>query len=185
MKLLTKWAERTLWAAGAVALAYVGWTYGVGAYEQSRGNELFLQQAAVGGSGQPNLMEGSLVGRLEIPRLGVSTIVFEGTSDATLDKGVGHLSGSAFPELGGNVVLAAHRDTFFRPLKDIRVGDVITLRTPRAEVRYVVRETQLVEPNEVEVVKPTKEAVLTLLTCYPFSYLGSAPDRFVVRAMVD
>jgi LPXTG-site transpeptidase (sortase) family protein len=125
---------------------------------------------------------GAPIGMLEIPRLGLSSVVLEGDDGASLLLGVGHLSDTPLPWHGGNSVLAAHRDTFFRPLAGIRLSDIIRFTTADAEFEYVVRETRIVEPTDVEVLHPTPSATLTLITCYPFDYIGPAPNRFIVRA---
>lgn len=127
--------------------------------------------------------EGTLVGRIEIPRLGVSAIVLEGIGNRTLRRGVGHIPETALPENGGNVGLAAHRDSFFRELKDVRKDDVIMLRTLEGTYEYRVEWTRIVRPEDTEVLDDTGVPALTLVTCYPFYYVGSAPERFVVRAV--
>jgi sortase A len=109
-------------------------------------------------------------------------VVLEGDDRAELILGVGHLSDTPMPWHGGNSVLAAHRDTFFRPLARIRPNDVIRFTSSDARLEYVVLETKIVEPTAVEVLAPTPSATLTLITCYPFHYVGPAPRRFVVRA---
>ena len=131
---------------------------------------------------RPPRKAGSLVGKLEIPRLHVSVVVLEGADDRTLDRGVGRISQTAEAGADGNVGLAGHRDTFFRPLRSIRQGDRITLTTPEGRYHYAVDWTRVVRPDAIEVLEPTAEHALTLVTCYPFSYIGSAPERFVVRA---
>jgi sortase A len=108
--------------------------------------------------------------------------VLEGDDTAALLLGVGHLSDTPLPWHGGNTVLAAHRDTFFRPLAHIRKNDVIKFSTADAEFEYVVKELKVVEPTAVEVLEPTTAATLTLITCFPFDYIGAAPQRFIVRA---
>lgn len=123
-----------------------------------------------------------LIGRIDIPRLGVSAIVRKGVDDRTLRRAVGHLPETALPGDAGNVALAAHRDTFFGPLQWAREGDRIRLRTPDGDFNYVVRETSIVEPTDLSVLAPTSGATLTLITCYPFNYVGPAPQRFIVRA---
>lgn len=123
-----------------------------------------------------------LIGSIEIPRLGVSAIVREGVDAPTLRRAVGHVPQTALPGDAGNTALAAHRDSFFRPLKDVRAGDVINLRTPDGDFTYVVRETRVTGPAEMSVLAPTTEPTLTLITCYPFHFVGDAPDRFIVRA---
>ncbi|HEV8580296.1 MAG TPA: class D sortase [Thermoanaerobaculia bacterium] len=127
--------------------------------------------------------EGTLVGRIEIPRLGVSAIVLEGIGKKTLRRGVGHIPETPLPETGGNVGLAAHRDSFFRELKDIRKNDIITLKTLEGTYEYRVEWTRIVQPEDVEVLAGTGAPALTLVTCYPFYYVGSAPERFIVRAV--
>jgi sortase A len=119
---------------------------------------------------------------LEIPRLGLTVPVLEGTDEFTLNRGVGHVAGTALPGERGNVAIAGHRDGFFRVLKDVTAGDRIRLVTLWQTVDYTVQETRIVEPEDVRVLEPTGTPVLTLLTCYPFYYVGSAPKRFVVRA---
>jgi sortase A len=129
------------------------------------------------------LATGDLVGRIEVPRLRMSAIVFEGTDPATLDRGVGHLRGSALPGTNGNVVLAAHRDTFFRPLRDIRERDQINVSAPDGVRHYIVESTRVVNPTEMSVVRAAPDPELTLITCYPFGFFGHAPKRFIVRAL--
>ena len=127
-------------------------------------------------------LPGSSVGRLDIPRLGVSAVVRAGSDARTLRLAVGHIPGTALPGQTGNVGLAGHRDTFFRRLRDIRPGDRIRMVTPDGTFVYTVARTNVVEPTDVWVLDPTDRSVLTLVTCYPFSYIGSAPQRFIVRA---
>lgn len=123
-----------------------------------------------------------VLGRLRIPRLGISAMVGEGVDTRTLDRAVGHVPGSAFPGEAGNVSLAGHRDTFFRKLASIRPGDRIRLVTPDGSFEYRVEHIGVVSPASVEVLRDTGEPALTLVTCYPFRAIGPAPDRFVVRA---
>jgi sortase A len=127
-------------------------------------------------------IEGGLIGRLEIPRLNLSVIVVEGDDDATLARAVGHVPGTAFPWDVGNAVFAGHRDTFFRPLKDLRDGDELRLTTVRGTFNYRAIRTQIVQPDNRSVLAPTPERSLTLVTCYPFVYIGHAPQRFIVYA---
>jgi sortase A len=123
-----------------------------------------------------------LIGRIEIPRLGVSVMVIEGDSHTTLRRAVGHIPGTAMPGEAGNIGISGHRDTFFRPLRNITRNDIITLTTLRGDYRYRVVSTRIVSPNDVAVLDPSNTEVLTLVTCYPFYYVGSAPNRFIVRA---
>jgi sortase A len=126
--------------------------------------------------------EGSLVGRIEIPRLDVSAIVLEGVDKKTLRRGVGRIPETALPGDGGNVGLAAHRDSFFRGLKDIRKNDIVTLKTMEDTYYYRVEWTEIVRPQDTHVLADSGAPELTLVTCYPFYYVGSAPKRFIVRA---
>jgi sortase A len=119
---------------------------------------------------------------LEIPRLGLTVPVLDGTDELTLNRGVGHVEGTARPGERGNVGIAGHRDGFFRVLKDVTSGDRIRLVTIEQTLDYTVQETRIVEAEEVQVLEPTGTPALTLVTCYPFYFVGSAPKRFVVRA---
>ena len=128
------------------------------------------------------LGEMSPIGRLEIPRVHMSAMVAEGTSLRVLSRAVGHALGTALPGQPGNVTLAAHRDTFFRHLGDVHSGDIIELKEPGREYKYEVRFTAVVGPKDTWVLQPTGQETLTLVTCYPFHFVGPAPDRFVIRA---
>lgn len=125
---------------------------------------------------------GATVGRVEMPRLRISAIVKYGVDDKTLKRAVGLVPGTALPGLPGNVGIAAHRDTFFRNLRDVKVGDRIKMTTPTGTWEYEVDSTKIVWPKNVEVLDPTPEPAITLVTCYPFNYVGNAPRRFIVRA---
>ena len=122
------------------------------------------------------------IGRLLVPRLGVSVMVAEGVDNRTLRRAVGHIPGTSRVGSGGNAGIAGHRDSFFRPLKDVRPGDEVVLRTPAAISRYRVEWAEVVAPGDTSSLRPTPYPALTLVTCYPFHYVGTAPDRFVVRA---
>ena len=128
---------------------------------------------------------GSVVGRLEVARLKISAVAREGADERTLRRAVGHVPSTALPGERGNAAFAGHRDSFFRNLRDIRTGDRIVVTTATGRHEYVVRDTRIVKPTEVSVLDPTPEPTLTLVTCYPFSYIGPAPERFVVRAALD
>lgn len=127
---------------------------------------------------------GSILGRLEIPRLGLSAIIREGEDPRTLRLAVGHLPGTAWPGHPGNAAIAGHRDTFFRTLRHIEEHDEILVTTSSGVYRYMVVSTRIVYPDNVSVLKSTRQSVLTLVTCYPFVYVGSAPQRFIVRALL-
>jgi sortase A len=125
---------------------------------------------------------GSAVAVLAIPRLGLSTIVVEGAEERELKLGPGHIRGTSLPGGGGNVGVAGHRDTFFRPLRRIRKDDTIQVTTHAQEYHYKVVSTEIVEPAEIQVLYPTVHETLTLVTCYPFEFVGPAPKRFIVKA---
>jgi len=131
---------------------------------------------------QLSIANGDLIGSLEISRLGLSAIVDEGTATATLRHAVGHIAGTALPGRSGNIGIAGHRDTYFRPLRNVQKDDIITLTTATGEYHYRVVFTKIVGPNDVAVLDPTGSEILTLVTCYPFYFVGPAPDRFIVRA---
>jgi sortase A len=129
------------------------------------------------------LRAGALIGKIGIRRLGISAIVKEGVDDRTLGLAVGHIPSTALPGQTGNVGVAAHRDTLFRNLKDVKPDDEITLTTLEGEYLYRVVSFQVVNPTDVSVLKPSAgEMTLTLVTCYPFYFVGNAPQRFIVRA---
>jgi sortase A len=202
-----RWLERSLWIAGIVLLGWVGWVWADGRIYQSQAEQRLEQALASRGATRTQLLPGDdsaagfadsldseatadaepglpddLVGRLEIPRLGLSVMVSEGTSAAVLRRGAGHLTATALPGGHGNVAVAAHRDRHFRPLKDVAPGDEVLLTTLDGTFRYRVSWTEVVDPDALQVLESTDEPVLTLLTCYPFYFVGNAPHRFVVRA---
>ncbi len=129
------------------------------------------------------LKTGELIGRVDIPRLKLSAAVAEGDDEKTLRKAVGHLPDTPLPwQRRGNVGLAAHRDGLFRPLEKIKMKDEVNVVTSRGEYHYRVTKTQIVNPDDVWVLAPTTTPTITLITCYPFSFVGNAPQRFIVQA---
>jgi sortase A len=130
----------------------------------------------------PAAEAGSLIGRIEIPRLLLSVVVVEGVDKTSLRRAVGHIPRTALPGAAGNVGLAGHRDTFFRPLKDIKIEDEIQVSTLNGTFKYKVVSLRIVDPENVGVLAPSGENVLTLVTCYPFYFVGPAPKRWIVRA---
>jgi len=125
---------------------------------------------------------GDALGRLEISRIGVAAIIVEGITGRILRRAVGHIPGTALPGQPGNVAIAGHRDTFFRALSNIRQDDEVTLTTRDGSYRYRVDSMKVVPAEDTEVLNDSGESVLTLVTCYPFYFVGPAPKRFVVRA---
>jgi sortase A len=120
---------------------------------------------------------------LSIPKIGLEVPVLAGTDDLTLNRGVGLIEGTPRPGENGNAGIAGHRDGFFRGLKDIGVGDTIEVSSLSARDSYVVESIRIVQPDDVSVLDPTPAPVLTLVTCYPFYFIGSAPQRYIVRAV--
>ena len=176
------WTQRALVTFAIIMLGYCGyvlldtWVFEA---RESAALERFVPPEAPAPAPLP---EDGLIGRMQVDRLGVSVVVMEGTSNKTLRRAVGHIAGTALPGRTGNVGIAGHRDTFFRPLRNIHSNDVITLTTRSGEYRYRVVSTKVVKPDNVGVLNSDGNEVLTLVTCYPFYFLGSAPQRFIVRA---
>ena len=129
-----------------------------------------------------NPAPGTVLGRIEIPSLDLSVMFLQGTDEWTLNRAVGHIEGTALPGQGGNLGIAGHRDGFFRPLKDISRNDTIILTTLQGRFFYRVNGIRMVKPKDVKVLAPTDKPTLTLVTCYPFHYVGDAPKRYVVTA---
>jgi sortase A len=123
------------------------------------------------------------MGRVEIPRLNLSAIVRQGVQQSTLSHAVGHVPSTQGPGAVGNFAIAAHRDTLFRALKDIKAGDTVTFQSTGGTFDYQVISTEIVKPTDVSVLRPDgSQKLLTMITCYPFYYVGSAPQRFIVTA---
>ncbi|HEY8020917.1 MAG TPA: class D sortase [Thermoanaerobaculia bacterium] len=215
------WLERALFALAVACLGsytYVNLHARAAQQEAARQFEASLAQrgvtalpgdagdrAAASPPGAPPasapLQLGDVVGRLEVPRLGISVMVLEGDDDGILGQAAGHIPSTALPARSDqnarndqkarkllkaaastNVGIAGHRDTFFRPLKDVRKGDEIRLTTDSGSYLYTVESFQVVSPDRIDVLAPADRPLLTLVTCYPFYYVGHAPSRFIVRA---
>jgi sortase A len=181
--------ERALYALGLVCLGAVAgaqlqsWRFN--ARESARLAALLdereasvLHAAAARAEAQP----GRAFGRIEFPDQGYSTLLAEGIDASTLRLAVGHLPGSAFPGERGNVALAGHRDSFFHVLKNVAHDERLLLRTPDGVFTYRIVWRSVLEPSRVDVLASAAEPALTLVTCYPFGYIGPAPLRYVVRA---
>ena len=191
---MLRYAERALFAIGIIALAWFASGQIYAAREQaalSRELEAARQAAETAAEAAPDtrsavsaapLAARALVGRIEVPRLRLSALAREGVDVRTLRGSVGHVPGTALPGEPGNAAFAAHRDTFFRPLAGIRKGDTVLVTTPDGVHSYRVFGTRVVTPTEVSVLRSGQRSQLTLVTCYPFDYVGSAPQRFVVQA---
>jgi len=197
LRRILKWAQRAFFACAVLLLGYWGFAVGDAWIFQRRESRdldrrLLDQRAASEGTPQPESSTSpkvvpaaatdGLIGRIEIPRLLLSAVVVEGIDKTTLRRAIGHIRGTALPGQTGNVGVAGHRDTFFRGLKDLRTKDEIRFSTLSGNFKYVVESLIIVEPDNVGVLAPSSENVLTLVTCYPFSYIGTAPRRFVARA---
>ena len=126
-------------------------------------------------------VSGGPIGKLAIASAGISAIVLEGADSGTLEVAPGHIPGTALPGEGGNMAIAGHRDTFFRNLKTIRNGDSIQLTTLKGTYEYRVDTTEVVDPARTDVLESSGSPTLTLVTCYPFHWIGPAPKRFIVR----
>jgi len=125
---------------------------------------------------------GTVIGRIEAPTLNMTAPVLEGTDDRTLSRGAGHIEDTPFPGVAGNIGIAGHRDTIFRPLKRAKAGDPLVLTTADRVYYYKINRTLIVDPEDVYVLDSTPKPTLTLVTCYPFEFIGHAPRRFIVQA---
>ena len=186
------WVERVLWIAAA---AIGSWTLFVLAqnFYYARlpvPDEPSVQRLpgedpndAVGASGsfQRRADPGAWVARLEAPAVDLKATVLEGSDDRTLRRAAGHIEYTPLPGEPGNVGIAGHRDTTFYPVRKLKAGDRLTLTTASHIFEYEVRDTWIVEPEDVQVLDPTTRPALTLVTCYPFNFVGDAPQRFIVR----
>lgn len=196
------WTARMLFALGVGCFGWVGWSLSeatvVEAVESRRLAEARDDQLgsfAPSDSTEPTqvgafpeevswgeLSEGDLVGRIDIGRLEISAIMLSGTTGRTLRRAVGHIPGTALPGEAGNVGLAGHRDSFFRELSGILAGDTISMVTPHGDLHYQVDSVFVVDPEDVHVLAPPPTGeMVTLVTCYPFYYVGPAPRRFIVQ----
>ena len=182
-----RWSRNVFLIIGLLALSYVGFALldaRLYQAEQARRFERALKETNLARAESPAVAvsEGSPLGRVEISAVGLTVMVLEGTDEGTLRRAVGHIRGTPLPGQQGNVALAGHRDTFFRGLRKIRVNDEITLTTLSGSYHYRVGSTKVVKPEETEVLEDDGDDILTLVTCYPFNFVGLAPSRFIVRA---
>jgi sortase A len=182
-----RWSQRLLFIVGTLAIIYVGFTlldarlYQASA-KRSLESQIQLEKVPHEIQPDPAIKPGDVLGRLDIPRLGLSVAVLQGTGSRTLRRGPGHIEDTPLPGEVGNSGIAGHRDTFFRGLKDIRKNDDIQFQTATGLSRYTVDWAKVVAPDDLSVLAPSTESALTLVTCYPFYFVGPAPWRFVVRA---
>ncbi len=174
-----KQAQNVLFVVGLMALSYVGYVLADAQIYQAY--ESWRLEHMSKGNLHP-LPAGLVIGKVEIPRIGLSAVVVHGDSQRILSRAVGHIPGTALPGQSGNMVIAGHRDSFFRSLGKVHRGDRIVLETPAASYDYEVESTSVVAPTDLSVIQDSPQRQLTLITCYPFSWVGSAPNRFIVHA---
>ena len=209
LKMSTRFVERLAWAGGIICLAVWGSIHYSGAFSarQDVANFYAAQQpvsaaAATAGSAKPDMSLWSpvriqgwadsltrdatpVLAVLRIPKIKLEVPVLEGTDDWTLNRAVGHIEDTANPGAAGNVGIAGHRDGFFRGLKDIATGDALEMETRGRIDRYTIDHIWIVQPEDVWVIDPTPARAVTLVTCYPFYFIGSAPQRYIVRATLS
>src|SRR3954454_6005463 len=138
-----------------------------------------------GSSSRTSLQRGRVLGQFEVPRLKLSYVLLEGTDNRTLDKSIGHVEGTGLPGESGNISIAGHRNTHFRKLEWIRRGDEIVVTSPSGQYRYRVEWMRLFRPDDIGVLDAAHGPAVTLITCFPFEYVGSAPLRYIIRALPD
>lgn len=189
---LLRWSRNAFLVAGVLAMSYCGFVLLDAKLYQANQARLFQQElesvrptvaSAVSISNLPVAPAlGGALGRIEIARIGLAAMVMEGTDGRTLRRAAGHIRGTPLPGQRGNVAIAGHRDTFFRPLRYAQLDDEITLTTLVGSYHYLVDSTEVVLPEDTQVLDNSGDATLTLVTCYPFYFVGPAPERFIVRA---
>ncbi len=190
--------ERVLFAVGAGCLVFYAVACTSSSWFQAREQDAFAQALAARiQSEAPDHSDWSearvrhyqevagtpvqAMGRLDVPDAGLSVMLLEGTDEITLNRAVGHIEGTALPGEPGNLGIAGHRDGFFRGLQHVEVGDTLSLTTLDGVAEYAVESIEIVAPSAVEVLAPTEDPSITLVTCYPFYYVGDAPQRYIVH----
>ena len=189
---ILRWSRNVLLVVGVLILGYCGFVLLDTKVYQASETRHFQQQIkdfkpAITGEGRVqeasfHLSTGNALGEIELTRIGVTAMILEGTDDRTLRRAVGHIAGTALPGQPGNVAIAGHRDTFFRALRNVRQDDEITLLTRDGSYRYRVDSIKVVGPEDTQVLDNSEGDILTLVTCYPFYFVGPAPRRFIVQA---
>jgi sortase A len=185
LRRMLTWAQRALFVCAVLLLGYCAFALvDAWMFQRRESGDLdhLPRDRRAASESAPAAAADGLIGRIEIPRLLLSAIVVEGIDETTLRRAVGHIPGTALPGQPGNVGLSGHRDTFFRPLKDLRIKDEVQISTLKGNFKYEVESLRVVEPDNVGVLAASAENVLTLVTCYPFYYVGPAPQRWIVRA---
>ena len=198
----TRVMERIAWTAGIVILAVWGGLHLYGASDARREIDRFRAAAQQGTSARPDMSLWSpkrvqaweeamqkgtpaALAVLRIPRIKLEVPILAGTDELTLNRAVGLIEDTAKPTEKGNVGIAGHRDSFFRGLKDLETGDTLELELATGVERFKVEKIWIVQPEDVSVLDPTPTKALTLVTCYPFYFIGAAPQRYIVRAVPD
>jgi sortase A len=183
---MARWLERALWLVAIAAMTVYSGTFAERSLSQAYFNWEFARTLDAPPRADPanHVIPYSAqpLGRIEIPAIDLSAIFVEGIDNRVLRLAVGHIPGTALPGTLGNVGLAGHRDTFFRKLGKLRSGDMIWLATPNGRYKYLVESLRIVDSDEAIVLQAVGRSTLTLVTCYPFYYVGPAPRRFVVHA---
>jgi sortase A len=177
---LLRFVEYVFWCAGVLAISYFVFVSESAKLSQAhQAKRLQVLEAA-----PPQMLRrpSDPLGRISIPRIGVSAIVEEGVDDSTLRRAVGHFPDSHDPGDEGTVALAGHRDTFFRGLAHVRLNDLIVVETTRGTYTYEIVHTSVVEPKDTQVLRSSPQSDLTLVTCFPFRYIGPAPKRFIIQS---
>lgn len=185
--LFLRWMAKFLFIAGTLAVSYVGLTLlHAKLYQDAAGNalekQIHAQEQHKAGLSRAVAKEGDLLGSIEIPRLGLKVAILEGTTPQILRLGVGHIEGTALPGGPGNIGIAGHRDTYFRSLREIQSGNEIRIQAATGLSRFEVDSVEIVDPGDTGVLAPSAGSTLTLVTCYPFHFIGAAPKRFAVHA---
>ena len=190
-----RWGARIFLLTGGILLAWCGYLWTDARVYETLESERLDAVAASRSLNPPPVPEagdiksphsrpaiGSVLGRIDIPRIGVSVMVLEGDNSRIFRRAAGHVEGTAEPGEPGNAAIAAHRDTFFRPLRKIREDDIIRFTSETQSYAYRVESVKVVGPDDAQVLADSPHPTLTLITCYPFYYVGPAPKRFIVRA---
>jgi sortase A len=187
--LVLRWIERALFVTGGVLMLYCAVVAGRAYYYSHLAVPPPTRIAQLPGESPDGVARavtspkrGTWIARLDAASVALSATVLEGSDDGTLSRAAGHIEDTAFPGERGNMGIAGHRDTVFRPLRRLHVGDALTLTTPDRVFHYRVSTTEIVGPEDVYVLDPTSRPAITLVTCYPFEFIGHAPRRFIVRA---
>jgi sortase A len=184
---LLLWVERGLLTAGVALAAWCAVVLVEARFARTlpAPPPITVTQTVVGEADRPRSAlptRGAWLARLALPSLDLATVVLDGSDDGTLRRGAGHIEDTPYPGQPGNIGIAGHRDTIFRPLRHVQVGDPLELTTADRIYRYHVTKTLIVNPEDVYVLDPTSLPTVTLVTCYPFEFIGHAPRRFIVQA---